>query len=119
YAASPATASGLALGIVSSCESSPWRSPLQLAVADRAAFAPQDQAALLKPRRNAATDGAHSLAVALPRSPITGIVGCCARAPSGHVAAAPPSSVMNARRLTRSPRRQAPVTCPGFRGRAP
>jgi hypothetical protein len=30
----------------------------------------------------------------------------CARAASGHVAA-PPRSVMNARRLTRSPRRRA------------
>jgi hypothetical protein len=34
-------------------------------------------------------------------------VVCCARAASGHVAAAPPSSVMNSRRLTRSPRRRA------------
>jgi hypothetical protein len=33
------------------------------------------------------------------RNPITGIVGCCARAASGHAAAALPSSVMNARRL--------------------
>jgi len=32
------------------------------------------------------------------RNPITGIAGCCARAASGH-AAAPPSRVMNARRL--------------------
>jgi hypothetical protein len=30
---------------------------------------------------------------------ITGIDGCCARAASGHVAAAPPKSVMNSRRL--------------------
>ena len=28
-----------------------------------------------------------------------GIAGCCARAASGHAAAAPPSSVMNSRRL--------------------
>jgi hypothetical protein len=35
--------------------------------------------------------------------PDSGIVGCCARAASGHVAAAPPSSVMNSRRLMRSP----------------
>src|SRR5437899_2855639 len=33
------------------------------------------------------------------RNPTTGIVGCCARAASGHVAAAPPMSVMNWRRL--------------------
>jgi len=32
------------------------------------------------------------------RNPITGIADCCARAASGH-AAAPPSSVMNSRRL--------------------
>jgi hypothetical protein len=31
--------------------------------------------------------------------PITGIAGCCARAASGHAAAAPPSSVMNSRRF--------------------
>ena len=36
--------------------------------------------------------------------PITGIARCCARAASGQAAAAPPSNVMNARRLTRSPR---------------
>ena len=35
---------------------------------------------------------------ALCRNPITGIAGCCARAASGHAAAAPPSSVMNSRR---------------------
>jgi hypothetical protein len=32
--------------------------------------------------------------------------GCCARAASGHTAAAPPRSVMNCRRLIRSPRRR-------------
>ena len=36
----------------------------------------------------------------LLRNPITGIAGCCARAASGHAAAAPPSSVMNSRRFT-------------------
>ena len=39
-----------------------------------------------------------SAAVVLLRNPITGIAGCCARAASGHAAAAPPSSVMNSRR---------------------
>src|SRR5215468_10396424 len=33
--------------------------------------------------------------------------GSCARAASGHAAAAPPSSVMNSRRFIRSPRRRA------------
>src|SRR5215831_2546319 len=37
-----------------------------------------------------------------PRSPTTGIVGCCACAASGHAAAAPPSSVMNSRRFMSS-----------------
>jgi uncharacterized protein YchJ len=30
---------------------------------------------------------------------MTGIAGCCARAASGHAAAAPPNSVMKSRRL--------------------
>ena len=34
----------------------------------------------------------------LLRKPIKGFAGCCARAASGHAAAAPPSSVMNSRR---------------------
>ena len=33
---------------------------------------------------------------------MTGIAGCCARAASGHAAAAPPMSVMNSRRLISS-----------------
>src|SRR5215831_12127776 len=33
------------------------------------------------------------------RNPITGIAGCCARAPSGQAMAAPLASVMNSRRL--------------------
>src|SRR5262245_51626673 len=37
-----------------------------------------------------------------PRNPSTGIV-CCARAASGHAAAAPPRSVMNSRRFTMAP----------------
>jgi hypothetical protein len=35
------------------------------------------------------------------QNPTTGIAGCCARAASGHAAAAPPSRVMNARRFIR------------------
>ena len=46
---------------------------------------------------------ADSLGERLLRNPITGIAGCCARAASGHAAAAPPSSVMNSRRLMLSP----------------
>ena len=40
----------------------------------------------------------HCVGGAASRYPITGIAGCCARAASGHAAAAPPSSVMNSRR---------------------
>ena len=43
--------------------------------------------------------GIVSANVVLRRNPITGIAGCCARAASGHAAAAPPSSVMNSRAL--------------------
>src|SRR5262249_36489385 len=46
-----------------------------------------------------------SAAEAASRSPITGIGCCCARAASGH-AAAPPTSVMNSRRLIVAPRGQ-------------
>ena len=48
-------------------------------------------------------------------NPITGSAACCARAKSGHEVAAPPSSVTNVRRFTRSPRQRAtkarPVWC--------
>src|SRR5215472_4981182 len=51
---------------------------------------------------------------------MTGIAGCCARAASGHVAAAPPSSVMNSRRaIIRSPRRRAAGRIPELSTRAP
>src|SRR5262249_44831610 len=52
----------------------------------------------LKPRWKAAMSGANPAGIPPARTPITGIAGCCARAASGH-AAAPPSSVMNSRRL--------------------
>jgi len=42
--------------------------------------------------------------------PITGIAVCCVRATSGHAAVAPPSSVMNARRLIVAPRGSKPRT---------
>jgi hypothetical protein len=54
---------------------------------------------LLQTPRNAASDVADSPGDLLLRNPITGIAGCCARAGSGQAAAAPPSSVMNWRRL--------------------
>ena len=57
--------------------------------------------------RKAAVHGPWAAAVFEPRNPMTGIrPGCCPRAASGHVMAAAPSNEMNARRLTRSPRRR-------------
>jgi hypothetical protein len=41
--------------------------------------------------------GAYPSGVPPLRNPTTGIFGCCARAPIGHVAAAEPRSVMNCR----------------------
>jgi len=52
------------------------------------------------------------------RSPITGSAACCPRAASGHAVAAPLSSVMNSRRVIRSPRRRGRVATAEFRGRA-
>src|SRR5262249_23939009 len=52
-------------------------------------------------------------------NPTTGIADCCACAASGHVAAAPPSSVMHSRRLIRSPRRQPRAAYRAPLGRAP
>ena len=40
----------------------------------------------------------------LKKNPITGIAGCCARAVSGHAAAAPPNTPRNSRRLIFSPK---------------
>src|SRR5262249_34060596 len=44
--------------------------------------------------------GAEAAADVLRRNPINGIAGCCARAASGHAAAAAPSNDMNARRFS-------------------
>jgi hypothetical protein len=44
----------------------------------------------------------------LLRKPATGIGGCCARAASGHVAAAPPRRVMKARRCMSTLKRWSP-----------
>ena len=54
----------------------------------------------------------------ISRKPITGIADCCARTASGHAVAAPPSNVINSRRLIQSPRRRERVASGGFRGRA-
>src|SRR5436309_10059969 len=63
--------------------------------------------------------GPYTPDVSLLRNPITGIAGCCARAASGHVAAAPPRSVMNSRRFIQSPRRRGRAVLGEFRRQAP
>src|SRR5262249_49089165 len=54
----------------------------------------------LSPWWNAANCSAYVSGEAGLRNPITGTVGCCAHAASGHTAAALPSSVMKSRRFT-------------------
>ena len=74
------------------------------------------------PRRNAAMRSrisGSSVLLPLVNTPIRRIAGCCARAASGHAAAAPPSSVMNSRRFIRSPRRRGRAASPARQGQAP
>src|SRR5262249_15509954 len=52
----------------------------------------------------------------LLRNPTIGLVVRCARAASGHAAAAPPTSDMNSRRFTRSPRRRWRAASRALRG---
>src|SRR5262249_36334651 len=59
---------------------------------------PLEVAGFVRPLRNAAARGASDDPALT--NPTTGIVDCCARAATGHAAAAPPSSVMNSRRFT-------------------
>jgi hypothetical protein len=59
-------------------------------------------------RRSKATQNVAVRGLTSDTTPTRSILGgVCARAASGHVAAAPPRSLMNSRRFTRSPRRQA------------
>src|SRR5262249_29636804 len=62
-----------------------------------ATLRPSAQPASPRPRWNPAMRSVHCAADTPCSTPITGIAGCCAPAPSGNVAAAPPSSVMNSR----------------------
>src|SRR6516165_8026269 len=61
------------------------------------------------PRRKPAITWTYAPGEAIWRNPITGIAACCARAAIGH-AAAPPSSVINSRRLIVAPRGSKPHT---------
>src|SRR5215471_1295175 len=68
-------------------------------------FSPSTWPTSLRPRRNARKRSVIASGDLGSRSPITGIAACCARAASGHGAAAP-TSVMNSRRLIVAPRGQ-------------
>ena len=78
------------------------RQPVDLilgpAVFDRDVLAFDIAGVLQALAKSRADDPRNLQAIRAPRKPITGIAGCCARAASGHAAAAPPSSVMNSRR---------------------
>src|SRR3954468_18531892 len=60
-------------------------------------FLPSEKPASSNPFPNARTNGAESSADRVLRNPITGLADCCARAASGHAAAAP-TILMNSRR---------------------
>src|SRR5262249_57570131 len=64
-----------------------------------ATFLPSTNPASFRRCRKGWTIYAKPVAGVLLRNPTTGIAGCCARAASGHAATAPPTSVMNSRRL--------------------
>ena len=74
-----------------------------------AMLSPSAKPASFRPRRNPRDTSVNASGDWLLRKPITGIAGCCARAASGQAAAAPPRSVMNARRpRPRVPAERAP-----------
>ena len=59
-----------------------------------------------RPFRNACNTGPVSSGERALMNPISGFADCCARTENGQAAVAPPSNLMNSRRLTRSPGRQ-------------
>src|SRR5262245_39394884 len=64
----------------------------------------------------AATNRLQVAGVVAPRNPIVGsFPACCARAASGHAAAAPPSKAMNLRRLTSSMGSSPEPAVPAYR----
>jgi hypothetical protein len=77
-----------------------FRKPIEPARQPIPTFWPSVLPVSARPRRKAWSTCSLDPGASGLRSPTTGIAGCCARAASGHAAAAPPSSVMNARRLT-------------------
>src|SRR5262245_47328501 len=91
---------------------SSWLSAQRYSIAT---FWPSTKPSSFRPCWNAATKCMNPADGVLRRKPITGIAGCCARAASGHAAAAPPSSVRNSRRFNSNCIRSACQLEPIFR----
>ena len=66
-----------------------------------ATFSPSTKPISLSPRRNPRIRSGVESGDLGSSNPITGMAGCCPRAPNGHDAAAPPRSEMNWRRCIR------------------
>src|SRR5262245_3060402 len=80
-----------------------------------ATFLPSTNPASFRPCRKGSTIYAKPAAGVLLRNPTTGIAACCARAATGHAVAAPPSSVMNWRRLRSSMGSSPEPAVPAYR----
>src|SRR6516164_4258893 len=72
-----------------------------------ATFWPSIKPASFRPWRNLSARSSDQSGDLLSRNPITGIAGGCARAASGHAAAAPSSDMNERRFIIRSPRLRA------------
>src|SRR5262245_7721960 len=66
-------------------------------------FWPSKKPASPRPLRNACNTGPVSSGERALKNPITGLAACCARAENGQAAVAPPSNLMNSRRLMAAP----------------
>src|SRR4029079_5022132 len=66
-------------------------------------FWPSKKTASPRPLRNACNTGPVSSGERALKNPITGLTACCARTENGQPAVAPPSNLMNSRRLIATP----------------
>ena len=73
-------------------------------------FWPSTNPVSFRPRRNATIKLVSAAGQPGKRTPTTDFAACCARAESGHAAAAPPRSVMNSRRFIGLPQCQGSQT---------
>src|SRR5262245_27337786 len=75
-------------------------------------FWPSKKPASPRPLRNACNTSPVSSGERALMNPITGLVGCCARTENGQAAVAPPSNLMNSRRLIAAPEAQDKASHP-------